>query len=144
VKQPSIACHTRSDSFPVFSSTRQRYEYNNHYHRLHRIILLQAFNGSWKWTEEFFEALGIRLADVDIHRIHAEYSITCASASGDTGMAVATLLAIAFLKFKKNRENETWELVVEKGRRWLESAGVASANIDMAVQMLGRTYFSEV
>jgi hypothetical protein len=143
VKQPSITAHTRSDSLPVFSSpTRQRYEYNNHYHRLHRIILLQTFDGSWKWTEEFFEALGIKSADVDMDRIHSEYSNSSACTSGDTGMAVATLLAIAFLKFKKNRENETWELVVQKGRRWLESAGMTSANIETAVEKLGRMYFS--
>ena len=78
---------------------------------LQRIVQLQAFAGYWAFDEGLLKAVGI---------------------SGDNKVpdglekteVWGTILAIVFLEVKVAEEKEAWEMVVEKGRMWLEGEGV--------------------
>ena len=80
--------------------------------RMHALIGLQAFDGSWAWVEQFFAVLGM-----DEVRLKA----VCESAGlADGGKVEATIVAVAFLQTKAKAEEEVWEMVVEKAMGWLK------------------------
>ena len=76
--------------------------------RMHELIALQAFDGSWKWTERLFSVVGME-----------EQKVKAALAGFDEAVA-ATMLVVAFLEGKMSDEEEVWEMVVEKAKGWLE------------------------
>ncbi|KAL9636085.1 MAG: hypothetical protein Q9164_003048 [Protoblastenia rupestris] len=78
---------------------------------LQRIVELQAFAGYWAFDERLLETVGIS-GDNKVP-------------DGLEKMEVwGTILAIVFLEVKVAEEREAWEMVVEKGRMWLEGEGV--------------------
>jgi hypothetical protein len=88
---------------------------------LQRLIKRQSFEGSWSNDTLPCDAMGIKrhTASVIIEKLvaaHPELDRV------DVGKAVATALAITFLETKMADQEETWELVVEKAREWLDGA----------------------
>jgi hypothetical protein len=74
--------------------------------RMHTLIALQAFDGSWAWEPKLFAALGID---------EAKLRAICESAGVvDDGKVRATVVAIAFLQTKAKADEEVWEMVVNK------------------------------
>merc|ERR1711972_141772 len=73
---------------------------------LQSLILLQAFDGCWDWTEQFANAVGLPL-DV----LSAELNIS--------QKVWATGVAIAFLHMQAADKAEELKFVAEKGQRWL-------------------------
>jgi Vault protein inter-alpha-trypsin domain/von Willebrand factor type A domain len=76
--------------------------------KMHELISLQTFDGSWKWAERLFEVLGLEGQKVKAALVDLEEAV------------MATLLAVAFLEGKMSAEEGVWEMVVEKARGWLE------------------------
>jgi hypothetical protein len=76
--------------------------------KLHELISLQTFDGSWKWTETLFAVLEL------------EDKLIKATLPGLGETMMATLLAVAFLEGKMEEEEGVWEMVVEKAKGWLE------------------------
>jgi hypothetical protein len=145
------------DKNPFRSETgaSSSFSYDNDYHRLHRIILLQTYDGSWNWSDEFFEVL-----DLDIHQPHIlqlvntninvpitiSSNVEFAGASsgdmeGDEKTAIATVLAITFLTAKKKTEHVSWGFVIERARKWLMGKGVAIKEVERAVERVGRCFW---
>jgi hypothetical protein len=77
-------------------------------YKLHELISLQTFDGSWKWTETLFAVLEL------------EHKLVKATFPGLEETLMATLLAVAFLEGKMSEEEGVWEMVVEKAKGWLE------------------------
>ena len=78
--------------------------------KMHHIIDLQEFDGSWTGSEKLWTMLGIEAGKaVEI-------------AKGEDPKARATALAVAWLEAKLKSEEDTWEMVVEKAKAWLENA----------------------
>jgi hypothetical protein len=74
--------------------------------RMHTLIALQAFDGSWTWESKLFAALGMD---------EAKLRAMCESAGVmDDGKVRATVVAIAFLQTKAKADEEVWEMVVNK------------------------------
>jgi len=78
---------------------------------LHALIALQTFEGFWKWGNPLFEACG--LAEKDVKALYASWM------GGED--VLATALAIRYLEVKLQKEKDTWELIVEKARTWVQS-----------------------
>ena len=88
--------------------------------KMHKIIDLQEFDGSWTWIEKLWQLLGVDAGkSVDI-------------AKGEDPKARATALAVAWLEVKMQKEEDTWEMVVEKAKAWLENA-LGAGKVDMVV-----------
>jgi hypothetical protein len=73
--------------------------------KMHAIIRLQKSNGSWDWTQQLQDTLGI----IDTNHRHPRLQ----------NAVVATALAVAFLSNRMANEAHTWELIVEKAKAWL-------------------------
>jgi hypothetical protein len=95
-----------SDVHSVPAAARQKPKPQTIEDRMHELIALQEFDGSWAWEPKFFAVLGIdetKLRDI------------CESAGVvDDEKVRATIVAIAFLQTKAKAEEEVWEMVVEK------------------------------
>jgi hypothetical protein len=78
---------------------------------LDAIIALQTFEGSWEWSEQLFDIIGISEAV-------AEKELTN-SMLGIEKKQLATALAVAFLERRLANLRDVWELVVEKAVGWL-------------------------
>lgn len=82
---------------------------------LRRLIALQSFSGPWP---SLASLLSTELhIDMDAALAAAKTLSTSASAADQI---LATALVITFLEQKMPDEEDTWELVVEKGRTWLQ------------------------
>lgn len=81
--------------------------------KMHAIITLQSFEGSWSWEEKLFAILGL-----EPHEVETILS-SGAGLKDDEKVVFATILAVAFLEKKVAREKDAWELVVEKAEGWL-------------------------
>ena len=75
------------------------------------IIALQTFEGSWEWSEQLFDIIGVSEAV-------AEKELT-GSMLGIEKKQLATALAVAFLERRLAKLRDVWELVVEKAVGWL-------------------------
>lgn len=75
--------------------------------KMHALIGLQSFDGSWRASKSFFQLLGVD-------------SNKTSSLSKDESVAV-TALAIAWLKKHVRDEEDVWEMVVDKALGWLEA-----------------------
>lgn len=90
---------------------------------LHDIILLQTFMGSWALDPEFLGAVGLDKSPLD--DLGLASNARFAEAVGFAGLsgnpdAVATVLALAFLRLKGSAERDVWDLVAEKAMVWLK------------------------
>ncbi|KAK4945799.1 hypothetical protein LTR10_015147 [Elasticomyces elasticus] len=88
--------------------------------KMHMVIALQEFDGSWNTSDELFELLGLHHGQMDGF-----------SRSADD-VAIATALAVAWLKTRVAGEEDVWEMVVEKAMGWLEGK-IGSEKAKMAV-----------
>jgi hypothetical protein len=71
---------------------------------IQRLIARQSFEGSWRALSE---------------RLCKEMNIKSEYASGEP--TLLTAIVVVYLARKMRDEEDTWELVVEKARNWLES-----------------------
>ena len=78
--------------------------------KMHKIIELQGFDGSWMSTGMLWTLLGVN-----------ESKTTAITTSKEVKVK-ATAMAIAWLEVKVEKEEDTWEMVVEKAKAWLENA----------------------
>jgi len=78
---------------------------------LHGLISLQTFEGFWEWKGELFSACGVTEKDVD-----AKYEAWMVEKN-----VLATALAIRYLEVALNIEKDTWELIVDKAKAWVQS-----------------------
>lgn len=77
---------------------------------LQALIDLQTFQGYWSLNEQLCAAVGVSGKEVE----------KVAKEKGLEGNWLATALAIRFLTLKLPEREESWELMVEKARLWLE------------------------
>ena len=86
--------------------------------KMHELISLQMFDGSWQWVD--------RLCAV----LHIQEDIVKATLVGLQETVMATLLAVAFLEGKMSDQEGVWEMVVQKAKGWLEGKIGESKYID--------------
>jgi hypothetical protein len=79
--------------------------------RMHALIALQEFDGSWKWESRLLTVLGMDEAKLK--------GICKLAGVLDDGKIQATIVAVAFLQTKARAEEEVWEMIVEKAMGWL-------------------------
>ncbi|KAF9351152.1 hypothetical protein BGX26_010778 [Mortierella sp. AD094] len=79
--------------------------------KLEILVELQTFVGCWEWEEQLFSCINILLAQAE----------KMAKDNGWDQKVVATALAIAYFEKKLAKEKDTWELVTDKAKEWLES-----------------------
>jgi hypothetical protein len=81
---------------------------------LQRLIARQSFEGSWAAIDK------LPCDEMKLDRDAASKAIAkLTETNADKVLATAT--AVMFLEKKMQDEEETWELVVEKARAWLEN-----------------------
>ena len=95
--------------------------------KMHKVIDLQGFDGSWQVSDKLLELLGVSQDEL----VRLDLGI---GSVGENETHKATALAIAWLKGKVPKEEDVWEMVVEKALGWLAQGG------DQAVKMAGK-YF---
>lgn len=89
---------------------------------LQRLIARQSFEGSWTGISDLCDEMSISR---DAARDAVNSLVSAAKKGLDKKKAetvVSTAIVIAFLEKKMPEEEETWELIVEKAREWLENA----------------------
>ena len=79
--------------------------------RMHALIALQEFDGSWKWESRLWTVLG--MDEVKLKSICKLAGVL------DDGKIQATIAALAFLQTKARAEKEVWEMIIEKAMGWL-------------------------
>jgi hypothetical protein len=75
---------------------------------LQALVALQLFEGSWQWKSELLSILGLERKAVETTVPKMDMAV------------LATALAVRFLETKLADEKDSWELVVEKARQWIE------------------------
>jgi hypothetical protein len=100
--------------------------------KMHKIIDLQEFDGSWQVSERLLELLGVSADQF------TSLDVGIDSAVGNKTHR-ATALAIAWLKIKVPAEEDVWEMVVEKAMGWL-SAECGGDKADEAVKQAGKVF----
>ncbi|KAF2429445.1 hypothetical protein EJ08DRAFT_698364 [Tothia fuscella] len=78
---------------------------------LQALVELQTFEGFWEWSKELCAVLG------------ADMAVIQKKLSGADKKVLATALAVRYFEVKLTGERDSWELVVEKAKGWLEMAG---------------------
>jgi hypothetical protein len=89
---------------------------------LQTLLDLQTFEGYWDLTDKLSSIFGVAKK-----KIEAE-----AKKAGVEGKILATVLAVQFLMAKLEKEKESWELVAEKAKAWLEGEGVSEGSVAWA------------
>jgi hypothetical protein len=74
--------------------------------KMHKLIEMQEFNGSWKSSDALFTLISV---DKD-----------AVKATGREN-AMSTALAVAWLEVKMASEEDVWEMVVDKAKDWLRT-----------------------
>ncbi|KAI4160759.1 MAG: hypothetical protein LQ342_005472 [Letrouitia transgressa] len=80
---------------------------------LQKIISLQNFDGSWDLNKQLLAVLAKSESKANKNRLTLK--------PVPSKQIWATALAIAFLESRMAADKEVWELVVEKGRNWIEN-----------------------
>lgn len=97
--------------------------------KMHKIIDLQCFDGSWVVDDQLF-----KLTDVS----KAEFND--GAFKYDDATVRATILAIAWLEKQAAKDMEVWEMVVDKAKQWLaDKHGIVDA--DEAVKQAIAVFF---
>ncbi|KAF9106041.1 hypothetical protein BGX27_009340, partial [Mortierella sp. AM989] len=78
--------------------------------KLADLVDLQTFEGCWEWQQELFLCINVVI-------LQAEKM--CNDNGWDRKVA-ATALVIVYFETKLEKEKETWELIVDKAKGWLE------------------------
>lgn len=87
--------------------------------KIHKIICLQKFDGSWDWTANLIDIIGVSSDARSSSGLGAENAVTAAA------------LAIAFIRFRATDDEDSWELIIEKAMNWLgQQEGV---NVDKLI-----------
>ncbi|KAJ6125282.1 hypothetical protein N7471_012599 [Penicillium samsonianum] len=91
--------------------------------RMHELIQLQTFEGSWKWSNELFELLECNMS-ATIKKLATLYDsanrdIENGFPHGDEATVLATLLAMGWLLKKHMGSRGVWELVHAKASEWV-------------------------
>ncbi|OCT46229.1 von Willebrand factor type A domain containing protein [Cladophialophora carrionii] len=100
--------------------------------KMHKIIALQEFDGSWQVSDKLLELLGVSADQF------TGLDVGISSAVGNKTHR-ATALAIAWLKVKVPTEEDVWEMVVDKAMGWL-SAQTEDGNAEEAVKLAGKVF----
>ncbi len=79
------------------------------------LVALQRFDGSWDLTEELAAFLGKKLGQL-LARIDAQ--------NHQARKALATALALAWLRLHAAADEDEWSLLAGKAQRWLDACGV--------------------
>lgn len=93
-----------------------------------QLTALQAFDGSWEWTEALEKILHVSKAQ-------ASKMVSGVAGTSDTTV-VATAVVIAFFRKRLASDFETWELMVDKALGWLDGKFSASADAFKATEEL--------
>ena len=92
---------------------------------LQALIALQTFSGAWEWNAKLFSVIGV-----------SEGEAAKALPTGVDKTIVTTALAVRFLEGKLAGEKDSWELLVDKARSWVE--GETSVDVwSVADKILG-------
>lgn len=91
--------------------------------RMHELIQLQTFEGSWMWSNELFELLECNMHST-INKLITMYHsvnrrIEQVFPHGDEATVLATLLAMGWLSKKHPGSRAVWELVHAKASEWV-------------------------
>ncbi|KAI9713318.1 MAG: hypothetical protein M1812_006677 [Candelaria pacifica] len=96
--------------------------------RLHLLIALQSFEGSWDLEASLCNLIniGIGIAESQLAESLMEEGIERRGGVDEREIrrVWCTVLVVTFLEIRLKAEREAWELVVEKARVWLEGVGV--------------------
>ncbi|RMZ79352.1 hypothetical protein DV737_g3449, partial [Chaetothyriales sp. CBS 132003] len=100
--------------------------------KMHRLIGLQRFDGSWTPSDLLWSLVGLGGSDVEKKLV-----VVGVSKTRNEAEVRATAIAIAWLEVVMAKEEETWEMVVDKARAWLGGAfdgdaGLAARLVDEA------------
>jgi len=101
--------------------------------KMQKLIDLQSFSGSWAITQGLLTIVTYGATTSFKSAAEAERAIGDQVASAGHG-AIATVLAIAWLKFMMGDEEGVWDLVVEKGKGWLEGIMDGSEAVEKSVE----------
>jgi hypothetical protein len=99
--------------------------------KMHRIIDLQEFDGSWHASTQLLELLGVS-------EDHFNGLMLGAVPEGGSVTHRATALAIAWLKSKVAAEEDVWEMVAEKALGWLAAQVGGDVHANEAIKSAGR------
>lgn len=91
--------------------------------RMHELIQLQTFEGSWMWSNELFELLQCNMNST-INKLATMYrSVNLQVEKGfphaEEATVLATLLAMGWLRKKHSGSRAVWELVHGKASEWV-------------------------
>ncbi|KGO67877.1 hypothetical protein PEX1_064250 [Penicillium expansum] len=91
--------------------------------RMHELIQLQNFEGSWMWSTELFELLkcdmNATMEKLAILYHRANREIENGFPHGDEATVIATLLAMEWLRRRHPALRAVWELVYAKASEWV-------------------------
>ncbi|KAJ5400817.1 hypothetical protein N7465_011306 [Penicillium sp. CMV-2018d] len=92
--------------------------------RMHELIQLQTYEGSWMWSNELFELLECNMKSTT-NRLATLYQsvnrrVEKGFPHGDEATVLATLLAMAWLCKKHPGSRAVWELVHVKASGWVQ------------------------
>jgi hypothetical protein len=95
---------------------------------LYDLIGLQTFDGYWEPNQTLFAALGITEQKFDEGLATFSQALAGAGQSKSDQTTVkrtwATLLAAAFFETKLATDKDTWELIVDKAKSWIEDLDI--------------------
>ena len=83
--------------------------------RMHALIALQSFDGSWSGADEVLETLGIEKGQLG--SLFSDWRDIVPA----NGAVLATMTAVAWLVAMVKDEEDSWELIAEKARGWLRN-----------------------
>ncbi|KAJ5497989.1 hypothetical protein N7453_007040 [Penicillium expansum] len=91
--------------------------------RMHELIQLQNFEGSWMWSTELFELLecdmNATMEKLAILYHRANREIENGFPHGDEATVIATLLSMEWLRKRHPALRAVWELVYAKASEWV-------------------------
>ncbi|KAJ5503490.1 hypothetical protein N7463_006364, partial [Penicillium fimorum] len=86
--------------------------------KMHELIRLQTFEGSWMWSNELFELLECDMNAAITKLATANQTIEHGFPHAEESTALATLLAMGWLLKKHLGSRGVWELVYAKASEW--------------------------
>lgn len=89
--------------------------------KMHRIIALQNFDGSWNLNDALLALLGVTRDEL-CNRLKEIFQGQTSMSQSLTDKVQATAAAAVFLEVKVQEEKDVWEMVVEKAKGWIKTA----------------------
>lgn len=99
--------------------------------KMHKLIEMQRFDGSWPDSEALWKLLVVYAMVV-----RAKMGSSYGAAADEDNAVVATVAAVAWLRAKMQGEQEVWEMVAEKAVAWLKGQGVEKKAIERVMDLL--------